>query len=35
MEDAFYADNKANKNGKPALQKLILLDKICRELKKL
>jgi hypothetical protein len=35
MADAYHADIKANKSGKPALSKLILLDQVCRELKKL
>jgi hypothetical protein len=35
MAQAFYDDNKANQNGKPALNKFMLLDQVCRELKKL
>jgi hypothetical protein len=35
MLAAFHDDNEANEKSKPALQKLVSLDSVCRELKKL
>jgi transcription factor SPN1 len=35
MAQAYHDDNKANSSGKPALNKLMSLDQVCRELKKL
>ncbi len=35
MHEAVDNDNIANANGKPALNKLMLLDQVCRDLRKL
>lgn len=34
MKEAYHKDIKANESGKPALQKLILLDSVTNELRK-
>lgn len=35
MQDAVERDNEANEKGRPALKKLLLLDHVCQELRRI